>query len=224
MATVERPLRRDAERNRRLILEAAADLFSERGLSVTLNDIAHHAGVGVGTVYRRFPDKEVLIDALFEARVAEMIDLAEQGLATADPWEGLAGFLRAVLELQARDRALKELLLSTADGCARVCGARDRLLPLTAELVERARASGVLRPDIEATDMPAIQCMIGAVVDLGRDVKPDLWRRFLELVLRGMQTDPGSPRPLQADALTSDELAGALSGHSSRPTVAPGAG
>src|SRR5579884_684684 len=77
MATVERPLRKDAERNRRRILDAAAELFTERGLGVTLNDIAHHADVGVGTVYRRFPDKELLIDALFEERFAEFVALAE---------------------------------------------------------------------------------------------------------------------------------------------------
>lgn len=210
MATVDRPLRKDAERNRRLILEAAEDLFTERGLSVTLNDIAHHAGVGVGTVYRRFPDKELLIDALFEERVDEMIGLAEAGLADPDPWDGLAGFLRAALERQARDRALKQLLLSRVDGCDRVCGARDRLLPLTAKLVDRARAAGVLRPDIESADLPAIQWMIGSVVELGRDVKPDLWRRFLELVLRGMRNDPGAVEPLPVGALTEAELTGAM--------------
>src|SRR5438270_6695856 len=89
MATIERPLRKDAERNRRRILDAAAELFAERGLGVTLNDIAHHADVGVGTVYRRFPDKDVLIDALFEERVEEMIALAEEALQDADPWRGL---------------------------------------------------------------------------------------------------------------------------------------
>jgi AcrR family transcriptional regulator len=206
MSTAERPLRKDAERNRRLILEAAEDLFRQRGLGATLNDIAHHAGVGVGTVYRRFPDKELLIDALFEERVAELIDLAEAALADPDPWDGLAGFLRACLELQARDRALKELLLSTDEGCARVAGARDRLLPLSAEIVDRARRAGVLLPGMEAADLPAIQWMIGSLFDLG----PDLWRRLLEIVLRGMRADAGPAEPLPAAALTDAELGGAL--------------
>src|SRR5438270_2551864 len=98
MATVERPLRKDAERNRRRILDAAAELFTERGLGVTLNDIAHHADVGVGTVYRRFPNKELLIDALFEDRLAEFAKLAEDALTDSDPWHGLVGFLECALE------------------------------------------------------------------------------------------------------------------------------
>ncbi len=75
----DRPLRRDAERNRQRILAAAGELFAERGLGVTLDDIARHAGVGVGTVYRRFPDKEVLIDALFEQRLEAMCAIADGG-------------------------------------------------------------------------------------------------------------------------------------------------
>src|SRR5437763_16995374 len=90
---VERPLRKDAERNRRRILDAAAELFSERGLGVTLNDVAHHADVGVGTVYRRFPNKQLLIDALFEDRFADIVQLAQDGLDNPNPWQGLVGFL-----------------------------------------------------------------------------------------------------------------------------------
>jgi AcrR family transcriptional regulator len=206
MATVERTLRKDAERNRRRILDAAAELFAERGLGVTLNDIAHHADVGVGTVYRRFPDKELLIDALFEERVGEIETLAQQALANPDPWDGLAGFLERGLELQARDKGLKQLLMGTPEGCARVGGARDRMLPLVTALVERARDAGVLRSDIDATDLPLIQWMVGAVVDHARDVKPELWRRYLELVLRGMRAEPELAAPLSVGPLTTEEL------------------
>jgi AcrR family transcriptional regulator len=206
MATVERPLRKDAERNRRRILDAAAELFTERGLGVTLNDIAHHADVGVGTVYRRFPDKELLIDALFEERVGEILVLAEEALTNPDPWEGLAGFLERGLELQARDKGLKQLLLGTPQGCARVGGVRERMFPLVTALVERARDAGALRPDIDATDLPVIQWMVGAVVDHGRDVKPELWRRYLEIVLRGIRAEPGLAPPLSVSALTAEQL------------------
>src|SRR3954471_24303008 len=96
----DRPLRRDAERNRQRILAAAGELSTERGLRVTLDDIAHHAGVGVGTVYRRFPDKEVLIDALFEQRLERMRATAEQALADPDPWNGLVRFFERGCELQ----------------------------------------------------------------------------------------------------------------------------
>ena len=114
------PLRKDAERNRQRILEAAREVFATRGLSATLDDIAHHAGVGVGTVYRRFPDKEQLIDALFEERIDEIATAATESVAIEDPWDGVVHFLQRALELQAGDRGLKQLLLSTTHGQARV--------------------------------------------------------------------------------------------------------
>src|SRR2546423_10437444 len=92
MAT-QKPLRADAERNRRRVLDAAAELFAAKGLAVGLDEIARHAGVGVGTAYRRFPDKRELIEELYEDRVARMVALAERALAADDAWEGLAGFI-----------------------------------------------------------------------------------------------------------------------------------
>src|ERR1700761_4755874 len=96
--TSERPLRKDAERNRQRVLDAARELFAERGLGVSLDDIARHAGVGVGTVYRRFPDKEQLIDALFEERIGEMLSAAGESLEMPDPWLALVRFLERALE------------------------------------------------------------------------------------------------------------------------------
>src|SRR5579862_1591321 len=112
-STADRPLRADAERNRRRIMDSARALFAERGLDVTLNDIAHHAGVGVGTVYRRFPSKDDLIDALFEDGVSRIAGIAREGLEDPDPWNGFVSTLERLLELQEADRGLKELLTST---------------------------------------------------------------------------------------------------------------
>ena len=86
-----RPLRRDAERNRQRILEAAAEVFTERGFAATLDDVARHAGVGVGTVYRRFPDKAALADALFDERIDALVTLAEQARDEPDAWAALVG-------------------------------------------------------------------------------------------------------------------------------------
>jgi AcrR family transcriptional regulator len=206
MSTVERPLRKDAERNRQRILDAAQDLFTERGLGVTLNDIAHHADVGVGTVYRRFPDKQKLIDALFYEHIGEIVTLAEEGLADPDPWRGLVGFLERGLDLQACNRGLKELLHDTPQGSGLVEVARDRLLPLLGALVERARDAGALRADIEPQDVPLIQMMIGEVIDRTRDVEPELWRRYLELVLCGLRADPDPAAPLSVEAPSVDQV------------------
>jgi AcrR family transcriptional regulator len=206
MTTTARPLRKDAERNRQRILEAARELFAEEGLGVTLNDIAHFAGCGVGTVYRRFPDKEQLIDALFEERVGELVARAEAALSNPDPWEGFVGFLEYGLQLQAQDRGLKEVLLSTDEGRARVARVRERLVPLAGRLVERAHAAGALRPDFSHQDMPVIQLMIGAVIDGARDIEPDLWRRYLAIVLRGLRADPTPPEPLSVGPLAEQQL------------------
>jgi AcrR family transcriptional regulator len=205
MSTTERPLRKDAERNRQRILEAARELFTEQGLGVTLNDVAHFAGCGVGTVYRRFPDKAQLIDALFEDRVGELVASAEAALEDPDPWAGLVSFLEYGLELQARDRGLKEVLLSHDEGRARIAGVRERLLPLADKLIQRAHAAGVLRPDIGHQDMPVIQLMLGAVIDAARDIEPELWRRYLAIFLRGLRADPTPVRSLPVGPLTEEQ-------------------
>src|SRR5437763_15723704 len=97
-STAERPLRADAERNRERILAAAREAFAEDGLDVGLHEIAKRAGVGVGTVYRRFPEKEQLIEALFHDRIEEVVGIAERGLAFDDAWTGLEHFLHRTCE------------------------------------------------------------------------------------------------------------------------------
>jgi AcrR family transcriptional regulator len=185
----ERPLRRDAERNRGRILDAARVVFAERGLSGSHNDIAREAGVGVGTVYRRFPDKEQLIDALFEARIDEIADVARAAVDHPDPWEALVGYLVRMQELQSEDRALKEILLGGARGPERAVAARALIVPLVARILQRAKDAGVARSDIELTDLPLIQLAIGTVAEASRDVAPDVWRRTMTLVLDGLRAD-----------------------------------
>lgn len=210
MSTSTRPLRRDAERNRERILCAARVVFAERGLTATMDEIAHEAGVGVGTVYRRFPEKELLIDALFEDRVDELTELAREALAEEDPWTGLARFLERALELQSGDRALKELLCSTAHGQTRVAHARERIAPLVLELFERAQATGQLRPDVTGLDFPLIQMMVGAIVDFARDVEPEAWRRCLGIVLDGLRTSRDGPSPLAVGPLDLEQVTTAM--------------
>jgi AcrR family transcriptional regulator len=208
MTTSARPLRRDAERNRQRILAAAGELFAERGLAVTLDDIARYAGVGVGTVYRRYPDKELLIDALFEERLKALCEAAEAALAIDDPWDGLVLFFERGGELQARDRGLKELIADHAHGGECLIRARDRLRVLVTELFDRAKAAGVVRADAEALDTPLIFMMLGPLMERARDVEPDLWRRYLGLVLDGLRPESATPLPLPA--LRPDQLDGVM--------------
>jgi len=209
-APAPRPLRRDAERNRQRILQAAREVFAERGLGVTLDEIARHAGVGVGTVYRRFADKEALIDALFDDRIGELVAIAEQALAEDDAWEGLVRFLDRSLAMQAADRGLKDLITSSTHGRDRVAQARALLAPLVSELVRRAQAAGELRADVEPTDVPVITLMLSLVADYAADVVPELWRRYLTIVLDGLRARREEPTATAVDALDFDELGQAM--------------
>src|SRR5690348_576279 len=132
-----RPLRADAERNRRKLLDAAAELFADKGLSVGLDEIARHAGVGVGTAYRRFPDKEQLIEALFDDRLEQIASLAERCATREDPYAGLVEFIEGNVQLQSTDRGLKELILGSPHAMARAQAARARIEPAVASLVAR---------------------------------------------------------------------------------------
>ncbi len=201
----DRPLRRDAERNRQRILEAARDAFAEEGLSVTLDEIARRAGVGVGTVYRRFPDKELLIEALFEDQMNAFAKLAEECLDADDAWAGLLTFLERASAKQACDRGFKEVALSGAHGLERCDRARQMMLPLVGALVERAQADGSLRADLDPTDLPLLQLMLGSLSDCTRDVDPEIWRRYLGIVTDGLRARRDEPTRLARRALTPDQ-------------------
>jgi AcrR family transcriptional regulator len=205
-----RPLRRDAELNRQRIIAAAQVVFGERGLEATLDDIAHHAGLGVGTVYRRFPSKEHLVEALFVKKFEEISELAEQALAEPDAWEGLTEFAWKSAELHAADRGLHELMLSNTFGQDKVAQAREKILPICTRLVERAQASGQLRADVRPTDFPLLQVMIGSVTDYTHDVQPGVWRRYLGLLLDGLRAEPGAPSELKAPPLDVEMLDNAM--------------
>jgi AcrR family transcriptional regulator len=206
MATPTRPLRADAERNRARILAAAGRLFAERGLDVTLDAVAEEAGVGVGTVYRRFADKEQLIDALFEERIAAITAHAEAGLAVEDPWDGVVLFLERALELNTADRGLTAVLLCAGRGAERVAQAREQIAPIVARLIARAQQAGQLRGDLEPTDMPLLQFMLTAAAGYAHDVQPEIWRRLLGIVLDGLRPARDGATPLPVPALTQDEF------------------
>jgi AcrR family transcriptional regulator len=210
MSTVDRPLRQDAERNRLKILGAARELFAMRGLEVTLDDIAAAAGLGVGTVYRRFSSRDELIEALFEERVVEIVQLADEALEHQDPWLGLTGFLERVSALQAADRGLKEALLGTSEGRGRVARVRETVRPRADELVRRAQAAGMLREDFAASDLPLIQMMLTSIADITTPEHERLWRRFLVMLFDGMRADGAAPSPLPEPPLPLEALDGVM--------------
>jgi AcrR family transcriptional regulator len=205
-AGTERPLRVDAERNRQRILEAAARLFARRGLEVGLDEIARAAGVGTGTVYRRFPDKGALIDALVEDRAGAVLARAEQALAEPDAWAGLTGLLAWLVELQRADRGLRDAFAGDNCGPERFAGHHQRLMDLLTRLLEAARAQGELRPDVGIGDVAAALVMLDAAGEYAADADPDQWRRQFALLLDGFRTRRDGPTALPHGPLSRDDL------------------
>ena len=189
----QRPLRRDAELNRRRLIAAAHEVFRERGLGATLDDVARHAGVGVGTAYRRFANKDELVDALFDDMADQVESITLDGLADPDPWHGLVTSLERVCELQAFDRGLREVMLGPGQAARRQDAMRSRLAPSVDRLVARAQRHGVLRTDLIPVDLPIIQLMVAAVTE--RTGHPQLWRRYLHLLLDGLRAQGATPFP-----------------------------
>ena len=181
-------LRKDAELNRLRILAAAREVFRDRGVAATLNDVAHHAGLGVGTVYRRFADKEELVDALFADMVNTVEAYTREALEHEDAWTGLVTALERVCEIQALDRGLREVMLGTGRGPQRQAQIGARIAPLVDRLVEKAQRQGTLRPDLVPPDLPVLQLMVAAVTD--HTGQPTLWRRYLALVIDGIRARP----------------------------------
>lgn len=205
-STNARPLRRDAELNRQRILRAARGLFAERGLDVSLDEIAATAGLGVGTVYRRFPTKEALVEELFEDRLREVVVAGERAVADPDPWRGLVGFLEDTNAQHATDRGLREVTLGSRFGHDHVARARDSLQPIITQLVVRAQEHGRLRTDVAPADVPIITIMVSAVADYAGQVEPDIWRRYLSLILDGLRAGPGESTALRPAPLTPDQV------------------
>src|SRR4051794_30959513 len=206
VSSTEQPLRKDAERNRERILEAARELFAERGLGVTLNDVAHHAGVGVGTVYRRFPDKELLIDTLFQEQLDEWARIYEEGLHDPDPWHAVVSTHERALELWAHNRGLKDIPLGAPHASGRATQQRAQLRPLAAKLIERAQAAGEIRADATTQDYGVVLMMVGAVMDAAEDLSPDLWRRYLRIALQGLRPEGTPLDPLPVAAVQPEQM------------------
>lgn len=203
-----KPLRRDAERNRQRILDAARELFAQHGLAVTLDDVAAHAGVGVGTVYRRFPSRDAIVDELFRTRIDELVANGEKAreISQTDPWGGVVQLLSGYLEIQAGDRSFGPVVLTNAHGRGALDSARVRLKPIVDELVERAQEAGELRADLVSTDVPAMILMLATLQNAVRDVSPETWQRQLAIVLDGLRPTREATTDMAAEPLGAEEV------------------
>ena len=183
------PLRADAQRNLERVLDAAAELFAERGCGVSVDEIAAGAGVGHATVFRRFPTKDALIAAVVARQIAALTAFVEQALGEDDAGEAFRAFVWHAAELHARDRALYEGF-SRCACVADVAEAKAELTGQVEQLIERAQNAGALRPDISADD---VSTLVGSAIRGSVDSPdPELWRRYVEVVLDGLRPPPAA--------------------------------
>jgi AcrR family transcriptional regulator len=187
--------RADARRNRKRILSAAREQFAEHGLDVHMEQIARAAGVGVGTVYRHFPAKEDLLQALADERFAWFAQKARAALDDPDPWNGFCEFMRESGRVTATDRALSEAM-DQLPGLCRAAAEKVRLLELSGELIERAKANGDMRPDFTADDVPSLMRGLARATASHDGGPPAMsWERYLEIMLAGLRASGSEPPP-----------------------------
>jgi AcrR family transcriptional regulator len=179
-----RTLRSDARRNRDRILDAARRSFATDGLEIGVDEIACRAGVGVGTLYRRFPSKESLIHAIFERRLDDLQPAIDRAFTTPDPWDGFVELLFAMVAQQIEDQGFSQMIVTRLGPEAVPAQIRRRFLEPVEQLLARAQEMGRARTDITAADLPAVLRMAGASA-LGADPACD-WRRHVELLLDGL--------------------------------------
>jgi len=161
-----RVLRVDAERRRQAVLCAAAAVFLDEGLDAPLENVARAAGVGIGTLYRRFPSRDALVEAVFEAKMAAYADRTESAVESAalDAWDAFASYVRDICAMQISDPPFGAILLKPMQGSALFAGAHARALRAARRLVQRARSAGAIRDDFRDTDLYLLVAATAALV------------------------------------------------------------
>jgi AcrR family transcriptional regulator len=200
-----KPLRADAERNRRRLLDAAQAVFSERGLDVGVAEIAARAGVGRGTLFRNFASKQELIAAIVGERMREATARGRALLEAPDPGPALFEFMDEIVGRQQTDRALFEAVADAFLANPEIAEAYAEFVGVLDELVARAQAAGAVRADIGALD---IVMMIKGVCEAAtalQHVNPSIAERQLDLVRAALSTDPAS-LPLRGRTPTLEDI------------------
>jgi AcrR family transcriptional regulator len=189
----EQPLRRDAAENRQHLLEAAGQVFAEHGLGAGVEEIARVAGVGIGTLYRRFPNKDALIAALVQNVLETMSELAKAALEQPEG-KGLEHFLESSSAYQADHRGCLPRLWNTDGDNEAIQGVRQ----MVAELLQDAKRHGRVRDELTSADLTVLMWSIRGVIQTTRDVVPNAWRRHLEILVAGLRPtdEPLTRRPI----------------------------
>ncbi|MCG5217481.1 TetR/AcrR family transcriptional regulator [Streptosporangium sp. KLBMP 9127] len=186
-------LRRDAERNRRRIVESARCVFAERGLEAPLEEIARRAEVNIATLYRRFPDREALIEAILAGKMAEFAEAVERALLTEDPWAAFRDCVERICAMQAADQGVTEALTTCFPSSAGLEVPRARALAALETLIARAKDAGALRADFTGQDLMVFLMANAGVLRSTRDAAPGAWRRLVGFLLTACHADASGP-------------------------------
>jgi AcrR family transcriptional regulator len=205
-------LRADAQRNLVRVLDAAREVFAEQGVDAPVTDIAERAGVGVGTIFRRFPTKDDLLVAVVEQRTLQLIDAADAELESADPGAALRRFMETAAAMHISDVCWCEAGsdLFGRDGIRELI---DVLVGKMGELLTRAQTAGHVRSDVRALDIPVLLMAVAKSGLMLEEAVPGAWKRYLGIILDGLR--PEAARPLPRRPLSRREFAAARDGQPS---------
>ncbi|MBR1164563.1 TetR/AcrR family transcriptional regulator [Bradyrhizobium elkanii] len=186
---IARKPRADAVRNRERVLEAAKAVFSAGGSEASLEAVARHAGVGIGTLYRHFPTREALYEAVYRREVEQLGDLAEQLQCAPEPVEALRRWLRANVQFVATKKGMVAALALVAAGSSELHAySFDRLTRAIGTLLARAVAAGVIRNDISAEDV--LRALIGMCYMHDQPGWQTTALRLLDVFVDGLRVQP----------------------------------
>ncbi|GAB1511836.1 TetR/AcrR family transcriptional regulator [Actinophytocola sp. KF-1] len=188
-------MRADARVNRDRILDAARAAFAARGLDVPMAAIARRAGVGVATLYRRFPTRAALITAVFSDQLTHCLSVVDDALADPDPWRGFCSAIERVCAMQVTDRGFSAAFLTAFPGAVDFEHLRDRAEERFAEVVRRAKASGDLRADFDRTDLALVLHANAGVTGDSPAAAMAASRRLVAYLLQAFRAGGGTPLP-----------------------------
>lgn len=175
-----------------------------------MDDVAAHAGVGVGTVYRRFTNRDELIEGIFVEHLNTVRTHLQASLDNPDSWDGLVDLLTFMGQTMAADRGLAAIMMRIDHTAPVIEAAKEKMTQGMQDVIERARASGVIRPDFAPTDMFLMFNMVCTCADITETTVPGAWRRSLEMLLDSMRAD-GRRVPLTTPPLTVEQIHAAQS-------------
>ncbi len=195
MKQLTKPMRADACRNRESVLEAADKLFTSAGLKAQIEEIADLARVGIGTVYRNFPTKEALIEAVVTRIFESLLEQAQAALEEPDAGEAFRQFFTWMTEVQTRHRAFREEMAARIGMPIKAAKIKKALHEAVTELVSRAQAAGAIRSDVGPADIAMLVSGIAHVVQVTGDFEPTLHQRYVNIILDGLQPIEASHLP-----------------------------